>query len=127
MTQLLHQLGYVYKKLKLIPGKANAEQKNFVERYQNLKVEKAPGDPIYFMDATHPHHITRSPDMDGSNVVGNMEFAAIRSGNQRININGAIDCVGLYPIIRYDATINAQSAVALLQQIELQHPNAHRM
>ncbi len=57
MTQLLHRLGYVYKKSKLIPGKANAEQqKDFVERYQNLKAEKAPDDPIYFMDATHPQH-----------------------------------------------------------------------
>ncbi|WP_371264224.1 transposase [Nitrosomonas sp. Nm51] len=46
------------------------------------------------------------------------------TGRQRININGAIDCAGLYPVIRYDDTINAQSAVALLQQIELQHPDA---
>ncbi|WP_375541096.1 transposase, partial [Nitrosomonas sp.] len=38
-----------------------------------------------------------------------------------------MDCVRLYPIVRYDDTINAQSAVALLQQIELQHPNAHRI
>lgn len=49
------------------------------------------------------------------------------TGRQRININGAIDCVGLYPIVRYDDTINAQPAVALLQQIERQHPNAHRI
>lgn len=34
ITQLLHQLSFVYKKPKLIPGKANAEQqKAFVERY----------------------------------------------------------------------------------------------
>ena len=48
MTQLLHRLGYVYKKPKLIPGKANAgQQRGFVERYQILKAEKASGDPIY--------------------------------------------------------------------------------
>ncbi len=53
----LHRLGCVYKKPKLIPGKANVEQqKDFVKRYRNLKAEKAPDDPIYFMDATHPHH-----------------------------------------------------------------------
>ncbi len=126
MTQLLHRLGYVYKKPELIPGKANAEQqKDFIERYQTLKAKKAPDDPIYFMDATHPQHnpiagygwIKRGRDHE---IPGN-------TGRQRININGAIDCVGLCPIIRYDDTINAQSTVELLQQIEQQHPAATRI
>lgn len=123
MTQLLHRLGYVYKKPKLIPGKANAErQKEFIEHYQALKAKKAPDDPIYFMDATHPQHnpvagygwIKRGQDHE---IPSN-------TGRQRININGAIDCAGLCPITRYDDTINAQSTVALLQQIEQQHPAA---
>jgi transposase len=126
MTQLLHRLGYVYKKPKLIPGKANAEQqKDFVKRYQTLKANKAPDDPIYFMDATHPQHnpvagygwIKRGRDHE---IPSN-------TGRQRININGAIDCARLCPIIRYDDTINAQSTVALLQQIEQQHPAAARI
>jgi hypothetical protein len=57
ITQLLCRMGYVYKKPKLMPGKANAEkQRAFVECYEELKASKAPEDPIYFMDATHPHH-----------------------------------------------------------------------
>ncbi len=57
MTQLLHRLGYAYKKPKLIPGKADVDrQRAFVDQYQVLKAEKAPDDLIYFMDATHPHH-----------------------------------------------------------------------
>ena len=123
MTQLLHRLGYVYKKPKLIPGKANADQqRDFVERYQNLKAEKAPDDPIYFMDATHPHH---NP-VAGYGWIKRGQEHGIRSntGRQRININGAIDCAGLYPIVRYDDAINAQSTVELLQQIEQQHPAA---
>ncbi|WP_211752277.1 transposase [Nitrosomonas communis] len=68
MMQLLHRLGYVYKKPRLIPGKANAEQqREFVEYYQPLKAKKAPDDPIYFMDATHPQH-NPIADMDGSDV-----------------------------------------------------------
>ena len=109
------------KKPKLIPGKANAErQKEFIERYQALKAKKALDDPIYFMDATHPQHnpvagygwIKRGQDHE---IPSN-------TGRQRININGAIDCAGLCPITRYDDTINAQSTVALLQQIEQQPP-----
>ncbi|AKH37523.1 MULTISPECIES: IS630 family transposase [Nitrosomonas] len=126
MTQLLHRLGYFYKKPRLIPGKANAErQKEFVEYYQTLKAKKAPDDPIYFMDATHPQHnpiagygwIRRGQDHQ---IPGN-------TGRQCINLNGAIDCAGLCPIIRYDDTIHAQSTIALLQQIEQQHPAAARI
>ncbi|WP_363320027.1 transposase [Nitrosomonas sp.] len=72
------------------------------------------------MDATHPQHnpvagygwIKRGQDHE---IPSN-------TGRQRININRAIDCAGLCPITRYDDTINAQSTVALLQQIEQQPP-----
>jgi transposase len=57
ITQLLHRLGFVYKKPKLIPGKADAErQLAFIQEYAALQAEKKPEDRIYFMDATHPHH-----------------------------------------------------------------------
>jgi transposase len=123
MTQLLHRLGYVYKKPKLIPGKADADrQRAFIEQYQALKAEKAPDDPIYFMDATHPHH---NP-IAGYGWIKRGKAHEIRSntGRQRLNINGAIDCISLHPIVRYDDTINAQSVVELLKQIEQQHPRA---
>lgn len=123
ITQLLYRMGYVYKKPKLVPGKADAgKQRVFVQCYETLKANKAPEDPIYFMDATHPHHnpiagygwIKRGQDRD------------IRShtGRQRLNINGAINTVSLQAIVRYDDTINAQSTIQLFQQIEAHHPAA---
>ena len=92
-----------------------------------LRAKKAPDDPIYFMDATHPQHnpiagygwIKRGRD---HKIPSNTGWQRIN-----ININSATDCAGLYPIIRYDDTINAQSTVALLQQIEQQHPAAARI
>ena len=55
ITQLLKRMGSVYKKPKLIAGKANAEkQREFIERYHELKATKAPEDPIHFMDAVPP-------------------------------------------------------------------------
>ncbi|SDZ12306.1 transposase [Nitrosomonas sp. Nm58] len=123
ITQLLCRMGYVYKKLKLVPGKADTEKQcAFVECYEELKASKAPEDPIYFMDATHPHHnpvtsygwIKRGQDREiRSNI-----------GRQRLNINGAINTVSLQTIIRYDDTINAQSTIQLFQQIEAHHPTA---
>jgi len=58
LVKLLHRIGFVYKKPKHIPGKANEEaQKKFVEEtYKELKKNLQENDRIYFMDGTHPHH-----------------------------------------------------------------------
>jgi transposase len=123
IRQLLHRLGFVYKKPKLIPGKADAErQRCFLETYSKLKADKKPEDRIYFMDATHPHH---NP-IAGYGWIKRGKTHEIRSntGRQRLNINGVIDCNDLSAIVRYDDTINAQSTIKLFQQIEAQNPDA---
>ena len=57
MAHTLNRLGFVYKKTTIVPGKAEPEkQKEFVEKYEQLKNEKAPGDKILFMDGVHPQH-----------------------------------------------------------------------
>ena len=53
MTAVLHRLGYVYKKPRLVPGKADREaQEQFLETYDNIRNTKGQNDPIIFMDAT---------------------------------------------------------------------------
>jgi len=117
MTALLHRLGYVYKKPKLIPGKADPEaQKEFLVEYDDIKKNKGKDDPVYFMDAVHPQHnpviacgwIKRGQDQE------------IRSntGRRRVNINGAIDLERLEPVVRFDETINTDSTIALFEQLE---------
>jgi transposase len=126
MAQLPYRLGFVYKKPKLIPGKANAgRQRAFIEECRKLKENLNPEDRIYFMDATHPHH---NP-IAGYGWIKRGKDHEIRSntGRQRPNINGVVDCSDLSAIIRYDETINAQSTIALFQQIEAQNPNAGRI
>ena len=126
ITQLLHRLGFVYKKPKLIPGKADAEQQRaFINAYRQLQAAKKPEDRIYFMDATHPHH---NP-IAGYGWIKRGQDHEIRSntGRQRLNINGVIDCSDLSAIVRYDDTINAQSTIKLFQQIEAQNPQAARI
>lgn len=123
VTQLLHRLGFVYKKPKLIPGKADAErQRAFVEAYHKLQAAKQPNDRLYFMDATHPHH---NP-VAGYGWIKRGQAHEIRSntGRRRLNINGVIDSGDLSVIVRYDDTINAQSTIQLFQQIEAQNPLA---
>jgi transposase len=89
ITQLLYRMGYVYKKPKLVPGKADAgKQRAFVQCYKELKANKAPEDPIYFMDVTHPHH---NP-VAGYGWIKRGQDREIRSntGWQRLNIKSAL-------------------------------------
>jgi hypothetical protein len=117
MTALLHRLGYVYKKPSIVPGKPHPDaQRAFLETYKELKQRKGEGDPIYFLDAVHPHHnlviacgwIKRGDNHAGRTI----------SGRQRANINGAIDLDRLEPVVCFDDTINADSTIALFEQLE---------
>lgn len=126
MTELLHRLGYVYKKPKLVPGKADSQaQEEFLEGYEKLKKNKAKDDPIYFMDATHPHH---NPVLGCGWIKRGQEHAIpSNTGRRRLNINGAIDLEGLQPVVRFDDTINGASTVALFEQLEAANPQAERV
>jgi len=117
MTALLHRLGYVYKKPKLVPGKANREaQEHFLEELKKIQENKGKDDPIYFMDATHPQH---NPVLAcGWIKRGKEQEVPTNTGRKRVNINGAIDLERLEPVVRFDDTINADSTIALFEQLE---------
>jgi transposase len=123
MTALLHRLGFVYKKPKLVPGKADPQkQEAFLAEYEELKKNKEEGDPILFMDAVHPQH---NPVL-GYGWIKRGQDRAVPSntGRRRLNINGAIDLERMEPIVRYDESINADSTIALFAQILLAYAYA---
>ena len=96
MTAVLHRLGYVYKKPKLVPGKADPKaQKEFLRDYENIKKTKGKDDPVYFMDAVHPQH---NPVIAcGWIKRGEDQQVPSNTGRRRVNINGAIDLERLEP------------------------------
>jgi transposase len=123
MTAVLHRLGYVYKKAKLEPGKADrVAQEAFLDTYENIKKNQADGDPVYFMDATHPQH---NPVI-GCGWIERGKEHAIKSNTRRrrLNINGAINIRTMSAQIRFDDTIDATSTIALFEQIEKANPTA---
>ena len=67
------------------------------------------------------------PQSDGRLQQLDQARASLQDSQQRLNINGVIDCNELSAIVRYDDTINAQSTIKLFQQIELQNPGARRI
>jgi len=55
MKELLHRLGFAYKKPKHVPGKLDPKkQESFLEEYRKLRKTKGKNDPVYFADACHP-------------------------------------------------------------------------
>lgn len=126
MTDLLHRLGYVYKKPKLVPGKADAQaQKDFLESYENLKENKQDSDVILFMDAVHPQH---NPVMANGWIKQGKEFQICsNTGRRRLNINGAVSIDTMKMVMRYDDTINAESTIELFKQLEVTYKGANKI
>lgn len=117
VCKLLKRLGFVYKKTKLIPGKADTDKQavmaeELVELVDNLKGESK----VFFMDGVHPTHNTgncRAWILKGQEY----ELSA-NTGRQRININGAMNAQDpTETYVDYTDSVNAQSTQRLIEQI----------
>jgi transposase len=118
VTSLLHSLGFVYKKAKAIPGKADREkQELFIKEYLRLKA-KSEG-KIYFADSVHPRHnsiisygwIKKGDDFE---VLSN-------TGRYHLNITGAIDIESMEMVTRSCQWVNADSICELLKSLRTKH------
>lgn len=126
MTDLLNRLGFVYKKPKAVPGKADVvAQKNFIKKYHRIKRSKGKNDAIYFMDGSHPQHNTKTAY--GWIKRGVKKEIKTNTGRRRININGAIDIKTLRPVTDIAESVNAQSTIRLFKKMELKHPRAKKI
>ncbi len=126
ITQLLKRMGFVYKKPKHVPGKADRQaQEAFVAQYKDLKEHKQPDDPIYFMDAVHPQH--NSVPAYGWIKKGQEAELKSNCGRQRLNINGVIDVATFKTVVRFDDTINADSTINQFRQVERKNRKAKKI
>ncbi len=72
------------------------------------------------MDGVHPMH--NSQPAYGWIKKGKETILVTNTGLQRVNINGAYDIENLKIVIREDERINAQSTIALLEQMHKEQP-----
>jgi len=125
-TAILKKLGFVYKKSTLTPGKSDPiKQEQFLRELDKLESELEEKDPIFYMDGVHPQH--NSKPSYAWFKAGSPAVLKSNTGRQRVNINGALNAKSLDVIVREDLTINAQSTIALFEQIEKAHPDANRI
>lgn len=121
MTNLLHRLGFVYKKPKHLPSKADRKaQEEFIKEYEKLKATKNAEDRIYFIDGCHPMH--NSLLGYGWIRKGKEKYVKANTGRERVNMNGAYNIEEHKVIVREDKNINAQSTLSLIQQIMVSQP-----
>jgi transposase len=119
LVPLLKRLGFVYKKTRQVPAKADPEaQTAFLEKLEVLIEEAETGAAaLYYVDATHPQHNTRA----SYGWIKSGEDFTVRStpGRHRLNINGAVNALKPAMIeVRADDRIDAASTIALLKQIQ---------
>jgi transposase len=119
VTKLLHRLGFVYKKPKVLPAKSDREkQEAFLAMYKQTKKQLGTNDRLYFLDATHPTHNTTLAYGWILKGKANDKFVKTNSGRKRLNLNGAISMHNKTAIVLEEETINAEATIHLLEAIK---------
>lgn len=117
MRDLLHRLGYEYKKPKLVPGNPDeGAQEIFVEQYEEYMLNKPENVEVLFMDAVHPEH--NGIAAYGWIKSGQKRVLKTNSGRQRLNLHGAINAETHEVTIIESKTVDADSTIALFKEIE---------
>jgi transposase len=117
MTTWLKEHGFSYKKPHPVPAKFNKhKQEEFIKLLNALKDE---GNPLYFLDATHPQHQSK---LDYGWIYKGSDKAILTTATQRrVHIFGALSYPSNELIIIEDETINSQSVVAVLEKLKFKH------
>ena len=120
VLKLLHDLGFVYKKVVTIPQKANTtesaqKQLEFENRYEKLKEELKEEENMLFLDGVHPTHNTKA----GFAWItkGEEKLIESNSGRERVNLNGAYNINSGEVIVTPSETINSDSTLELFDTI----------
>jgi transposase len=124
MTKLLKRLGFVYKKPKCVPAKADAavQEKFVTETLLPLMAQAGPDHPLYFVDGMHPAY------------TGHPAFGWIRRGFDRelksnhgrvnVNINGALSWPDRTVVHLEAEKITSQAMITLFDRLAARHPMA---
>jgi transposase len=121
MRDLLHRIGYEYKKPKLVPGNPDIEaQEVFAQQYEDFMMSKPADTEVLFLDAVHPEHNALAAY--GWIKRGEKRQLKTNSGRQRLNLHGAMNAETYQVTIIESETVNADSTINLLTSIEQAYP-----
>ena len=116
MRDLLHRLGYTYKKPKLVPRNPDIDaQEEFITYYDEFMQNKPSSAEVLFMDAVHPEHNTMAAY--GWIKRGEKRKLKTNSGRQRLNLHGVINAETHEVTVIESKTVNKDSTLELLETI----------
>lgn len=117
MRDMLHRLGYAYKKPKLVPGNPDIDaQEAFINYYDEFMRKKPSNVEVLFMDAVHPEHNTMAAY--GWIKRGKKRKLKTNSGRQRLNLHGVINAETHEVTVIESTSVNKDSTLELLETIE---------
>lgn len=123
ITKLLHRMGFVYKKPKIVPGNVSLVlQREFLSQYENIKQALGTKDQIYFSDATHPTHNTKPSYGWIKKGKQNDVYIKSNTGRKRLNILGALSIQNREAVVIERETIDTISIIALFEEIKQKQP-----
>ncbi len=126
MRDLLHRLGYEYKKPKLVPGNPDREaQEEFAEMYEEFMLTKSAKREVLFVDAVHPEHNTMAAY--GWIKRGETRKLQTNSGRQRLNLHGAINAETMEMTLIESQAANKESTVQLFEMIDKKYEHAEEI
>ena len=122
LTNLLHNLGFSYKKPRKVPGKANrSAQKQFLEKYKKIRKNMGPNDRLLFVDGAHPQH--NPLVMPGWIKRGESKNIYTNTRYHRINVLGALDVDSYHLVSQLSNVLNEESSLDFLEKIRSVYPS----
>ncbi|CAH2605693.1 transposase (plasmid) [Rhodovastum atsumiense] len=126
MAKLLVRMGFVWKRPKCVPAKADAEaQRAFLA--QTLAplmaiAEANPAQPLYFVDATHPAYDAHP----ACGWIRRGETRMLKSNHGRVNVTlaGALSWPGREVVTREAKKMTGPEMVAFFAELAVRHPTA---
>ncbi len=120
IRDILHELGFVYKKVTLAPQNANSEEQikkqlEFEKNYETLTDSLNEEDTLYFFDAEHLTHNTKVAYAWIKK--GKTKEIEANSGRSRLNIVGAYSPITAQALVNFENTVNATSVINMFDKL----------
>lgn len=123
MRDLLHSIGFSYKKPAHVPGAADpGRQQDFLNNFLRFMEVKSPDIPVLFMDSARPSY--NSMPSYGWIPTGRRVELSSAPDRRSVIINGAINAETHEAIVMECEQLDAKTAIRLLEKIESHYPEA---
>ena len=128
MTKWLKRYGFVYKKPKATPGKANRDQQAAFVRYYNDLLTHTPLDePIEFGDGVHPTMSTKVTAGWIKRGKKNDKIISTTASRTRINLMGSLNLETMSLTLEAYDRLNSQSMKQHFEALRVKYPKAPKI